>query len=35
MRQAGAVIVSTEMALFEWLGQAGTEEFRQILALVR
>jgi nicotinamidase-related amidase len=35
MRQAGAVIVSTEMALFEWLGQAGTEEFRQILPLVR
>ncbi|HXP60956.1 MAG TPA: hydrolase [Dongiaceae bacterium] len=35
MRHAGAVIVSTEMALFEWLGQAGTEEFRQILPLVR
>ncbi len=35
MRQAGAVIVSTEMALFEWLRQAGTEEFRQILGLVK
>jgi nicotinamidase-related amidase len=35
MRQAGAVIVSTEMALFEWLGQAGTDEFRQILPLVK
>ncbi len=35
MRDAGAVIVSTEMALFEWLGQAGTEEFRQILPLVK
>jgi nicotinamidase-related amidase len=35
MRQAGAVIVSTEMALFEWLGQAGTDQFRQILPLVR
>jgi nicotinamidase-related amidase len=35
MRQAGAVMVSTEMALFEWLGQAGTGEFRQILALVK
>ena len=35
MHDAGAVIVSTEMALFELLGQAGTEEFRQILALVK
>jgi nicotinamidase-related amidase len=35
MRDAGAVIVSTEMALFEWLGQAGTEEFRRILPLVK
>jgi nicotinamidase-related amidase len=35
MRAAGAVIVSTEMALFELLGQAGTEEFKQILALVK
>jgi nicotinamidase-related amidase len=35
MREAGAVIVSTEMALFELLEKAGTEEFKQILALVR
>jgi nicotinamidase-related amidase len=35
MRDAGAIIVSTEMALFEWLEQAGTEEFRQILSLVK
>ncbi len=35
MRAAGAVIVSTEMALFELLEQAGTAEFKQILALVR
>ena len=35
MRDAGAIIVSTEMALFEMLGEAGTDEFRQILALVR
>ncbi len=35
MRDAGAVIVSTEMALFELLEQAGTEEFKRILALVR
>lgn len=35
LRDAGAVIVSTEMALFELLERAGTEEFRQILALVK
>jgi nicotinamidase-related amidase len=35
MRAAGAVIVSTEMALFELLERAGTEEFKQVLALVK
>ena len=35
MRQAGAVMVSTEMALFELLEMAGTEEFKKILALVK
>jgi hypothetical protein len=35
MRAAGAVIVSTEMALFELLEQAGTAEFKQVLALVK
>src|ERR1043166_4223379 len=35
MRESGAVIVSTEMALFELLGKAGTDEFRQILPLVK
>jgi nicotinamidase-related amidase len=35
MRAAGAVIVSTEMALFELLEEAGTAEFKQILALVK
>ena len=35
MRTAGAVIVSTEMVLFELLEQAGTAEFKQILALVK
>jgi len=35
MRAAGAVIVSTEMVLFELLEEAGTAEFKQILALVR
>lgn len=35
MRDAGAVIVSTEMALFELLGSAGTEEFKKVLELVK
>ena len=35
MRGAGAVIVSTEMVLFELLGQAGTAAFKQILGLVK
>jgi nicotinamidase-related amidase len=35
LRDAGAVIVSTEMVLFELLERAGTEEFKQILALVK
>jgi len=35
MRAAGAVIVSTEMVLFELLEQAGSAEFRQILSLVK
>lgn len=35
MRGAGATMVSTEMALFELLGQAGTDEFKQVLSLVK
>lgn len=35
MREAGAVVVSTEMALFELLERAGTDEFKRILALVK
>ncbi len=35
MRQAGVTIVSTEMALFELLERAGTDDFRSILRLVR
>lgn len=35
MRSAGAVIVSTEMAIFELLGRAGTPEFKAILGLIK
>ena len=35
MRDSGAVIVSTEMVLFEILGRAATDEFKEILKLVR
>lgn len=35
MRDAGAVVVSTEMILFEMLERADTPEFKRILALVR
>lgn len=35
MRQAGAVIVSTEMALFELLDRADASAFKQILNLVK
>jgi hypothetical protein len=30
MRQHGVVIVSREMVAFEWLGAAGSDEFREI-----
>ena len=35
MRQAGAIIESTESVLYEWLGAAGTPEFKAILPLVK
>jgi isochorismate hydrolase len=35
MRQSGAVISSTEMIIFELLQQAGTDEFRATLPLVK
>jgi nicotinamidase-related amidase len=35
MRDAGGVVVSTEMVLFELVEKAGTAEFKQILALVK
>jgi nicotinamidase-related amidase len=35
LRQAGAVVTSTETVLFQWLGQANTDEFRELAALIR
>jgi nicotinamidase-related amidase len=35
MRAAGAVITSTEMFIYEILGESGTDEFRAALALVK
>ncbi|MBI5394458.1 MAG: hydrolase [Verrucomicrobia bacterium] len=35
MRDAGAIIVSTEMVLFDLLDRAGTDEFKQVLTLVK
>jgi len=32
---AGAQIVTTEMVLFEWLGQAGTDEFKDLSKLIK
>lgn len=32
---AGAGIVTTEMVVFEWLGQAATPEFKELLPLVK
>lgn len=35
MRQAGVVITSTEMVIYELLRRAGTDEFRSVLPLVK
>jgi nicotinamidase-related amidase len=35
MRDAGATIVSTEMILFELLEEAGTDQFKKILELIK
>lgn len=35
MRQAGAVITTTESVIFELLGQAGAQQFKQILRIVK
>jgi nicotinamidase-related amidase len=35
LRSAGCRIVSTEMVLFEWLKKAATQEFRELLTLIK
>jgi nicotinamidase-related amidase len=35
LRAAGAVVVSTEMVVFEWLRRAGTPEFKELSALIK
>lgn len=35
LQACGAGIVTTEMVVFEWLGRAGTPEFRALLPLVK
>ena len=35
MRQAGAVITSTEIVIFQWAFRANTDEFRKILPIVK
>lgn len=35
MRDEGCSIVTTEMVVFEWLGRAGTPEFKELSALVK
>jgi nicotinamidase-related amidase len=35
LRQAGAVVTTTETALFQLLGQADTEDFRELARLIR
>jgi len=35
MRENGVEVATTEMVLFEWLGQAGTPEFKELSRLIR
>ncbi len=35
MAAAGASVVTTEMVIFEWLGRAGTPEFKDLSALIK
>ena len=33
--KSGVDVVDSEMVVFEWLGKAGTPEFKELLALVK
>ncbi|MGL4975304.1 MAG: hydrolase, partial [Bosea sp. (in: a-proteobacteria)] len=35
MQAAGATLVTTEMVCFEWLGQAGTDSFKRLIAQIK
>jgi isochorismate hydrolase len=35
LRQAGAVVTTTETVLFQLLGQADTDDFRELARLIR
>jgi nicotinamidase-related amidase len=35
MREAGCIITNTESVVFEWLGRAGSDEFKAISQLIR
>ncbi len=35
LQSGGAIITSVESAVYEWLGAAGTEEFRKVLPLLK
>ena len=35
LQASGAGIVTTEMVVFEWLGRAGTPEFKELLPLIK
>jgi len=35
MRQQGVIITSTEMVIYELMGKAGTDQFREVLTLVK
>ena len=35
MRDAGVAIVDSEMVVFEWLGAAGTPQFKELSRLIR
>ena len=35
IRQAGGFVVDSEMVMFEWLEQAGTPEFRELITLLK